>query len=481
MQIVLNIEHDAYAPGECTVNCLEIIESNPSLTSYEARVQLGGATGEYKVVAVDPSRTLQQHHGSTAILTWRVRLDSGRLERLAAVVMTGELSQTSCNLVSLLATCEKSITVAECSTFPPIHVYLLDAYENLCGYHDTQVLDLVLETKGGKHSRQMRTTCSSCQIDKSKGVFEPFKLEAGVGSYKIVISTCNMSFKPGTHGPKEPEFILEVTPGNHPSALHFLEKSPIVFRITPETQVLPPLAIIVDCADNQPLQSLVSPLMVIHHETPDSPSVATYKGELSDSEEMSAEFRPSSLFIFSRIYVPSQAGTYTLEVSLPEHDIATVSRQLVVRHGVPAQVELCVVQSGQKSPVLLAKLLDVHCNVCIENSGLILNLELSVSEDQEEPLSTQGIERSCLLLSEDFAVVESGIASFAEIQLSPGRLGAYTLTVAVEEDQKQLESWPPLKPAELQMMVISSAVTQKFQENIKSASDAVKVLMFKGE
>ena len=135
-----------------------------------------------------------------------------------------------------------------------------------------------------------------------------------------------------------------------------------------------------------------------------------------------------------------------------------------------------MVQSGQKTPVLLANLLDAHGNVCIEKSGLILTLDLSVSEDQEEPLSTQGIERSCLLLSEDFAVVESCIASFTEIQLSLGRLGAYTLTVVVEEDQKQLESWPPVKPAELQMMVTSSALTQKFQENIKAARDVVKTL-----
>ena len=186
------------------------------------------------------------------------------------MVMTGELSQTSCNLVSFLATCKNSITVAESSMFPPVHVYLLDAYKNLCDYHDTQELDLVLVRKGGKLSGQMRITCSSCQIDKSRGVFEPCKLEAGVRSYNIAISTSNMSFKSGTHGPKEPEFILEVMPGNHPSTLHFLEESPIVFRITPEMQVLPLLAIIVDCADNRLLQNLVSPIMVIHHEMPDS-------------------------------------------------------------------------------------------------------------------------------------------------------------------------------------------------------------------
>jgi hypothetical protein len=460
------------------LNDIEINELNSNPIHYAVSLLIGGQVGAYKILLKDSSGTLQQQPGSTAILTWRVNLEHGRLARIKPVVLTSTsnnwptLSESD---AVLLETATMSLIVAQLSMFPAIQIHMLDTYNNLCPYYDRQILDLVLVPEDCKDSRA-DTQKHQCEISNGIGLFMPFKLEVKAGRYDVMVHISSMVFRKGFPRPAEAHMSLDVLPGNYPSAMRFLDVCSSTMECTPDMQVLPEIIVEVVSADGKPVQGLTSPVMILQSDGLEPSQNKEYHGEPLETkpilEAISGAMGPMH-FRFSHIYVPPSAGVYSLQVFLPGYDIPSLSHELDVRHGRPTEMQVSLEGPGKTGQVVEVKVVDAHGNVCSAVSDLSLSLDLEASdEDSECSVLAGGVVRSCVLMSNKFANLKNGLARFQELQLSAGKPGPYILTVSVVEEECPAFSLPSTRT---QMMVIHGHTEQRLQEEMTALASKIKV------
>ncbi|KAH8944975.1 hypothetical protein BDL97_12G015300 [Sphagnum fallax] len=459
------------------LNDIEINELNSNPIHYAVSLLIGGQVGAYKILLKDSSGTLQQQPGSTAILTWRVNLEHGRLARIKPVVLTSTsnnwptLSESD---AVLLETATMSLIVAQLSMFPAIQIHMLDTYNNLCPYYDRQILDLVLVPEDCKDSRA-DTQKHQCEISNGIGLFMPFKLEVKAGRYDVMVHISSMVFRKGFPRPAEAHMSLDVLPGNYPSAMRFLDVCSSTMECTPDMQVLPEIIVEVVSADGKPVQGLTSPVMILQSDGMEPSQNKEYHGEPLETkpilEAISGAMAPMH-FRFSHIYVPPSAGVYSLQVFLPGYDIPSLSHELDVRHGRPTEMQVSLEGPGKTGQVVEVKVVDAHGNVCSAVSDLSLSLDLEASdEDSECSVLAGGVVRSCVLMSNKFANLKNGLARFQELQLSAGKPGPYILTVSVVEEECPAFSLPSTRT---QMMVIHGHTEQRLQEEMTALASKIK-------
>lgn len=447
--------------SHCSVTSFKISATNASLTSFNTNVQLGGMAGSYAVVLralpnAYPALSLEEQPGSTALVAWKVNLKPGNLAQLHYHIHQTESWTEDPNLIE----------IPRESLFPATKIHLVDRYRNTCLLHDNQVLNLILEKQGVGRGTSI---CQKCQIKNGHGMFEPFEMEAPEGNYEMSISSAS-----GPPLPIEPRFNLRVTRGENALTLRLTDDIPIQVKLETDVKLLKNLILVVASMNDRPLRLSTPPVLELLASDQPNPSCSQ---KFVGQEVASSDQAPShsKRFQFPPFSVPTIAGQYLLKFSLPDYDIPSCFRDLEIGRADPSKLEL-----SSEGLVARASVLDMYGNTCEEVSGLIVKLELRISNEEFSSASANAvIRRPYYLISKEEAVVKSGVATFEKIETSQGGVpGNYVLRVVVEQDQKMARQLGHLKPSELPMAITDEAQQLRLQECLQTCQENVKVILF---